>query len=158
MSKRILIPTDFSVESLNTLRKALDSLGDTEVVVILMHSEYLSDSITELLFYDPEVKRRAMITPAFQEAINILKNKYDSIFTDMRIECFHGYGVSAFKNFVEGQKIDIIFIPKSYTLQPPKNGFDPIPIIKRSKLTSYEMDWPKSNDISDVQHLASLFN
>jgi hypothetical protein len=66
MPKRILIPIDFSVESLNTLKRALDGLGDTHVEVILMYAEYLSDSITELLFYSPDDKRKELVTPIYQ--------------------------------------------------------------------------------------------
>jgi hypothetical protein len=156
--KKILVPIDFNVESLNTLKRALDSLGDIKVEVILMYSEYLSDSITELLFYSPDEKRKKMVTPIFQEGLTILKNRYEKIVLNIAIEFFHGYGSSALMNFVEGQKIDIIFIPKSYTLKPLKNGFNPIPIIKKSKLPYHEIDWERN--LTDVhQHqLSHLFN
>jgi hypothetical protein len=158
MPKRILIPIDFNVESLNTLKRALDGLGDTEVEVVLMYSEYLSDSITEMLFYSPDEKRKEMVTPIFKEALTILKNRYERMLLSINIEFFHGYGTGAFKSFVEGQKIDIIFIPKNYTWKPLKNGFNPIPIIKKAKLPYHEMGWEKPVDDVHQYHLSYLFN
>lgn len=158
MFKRILIPTDFNIESLNTLKRALDGLGDTEVHIVLMYSEYISQSITDLLFYSPETKRNDLLTPAFKEALNILKNRYEKNILSIRVEFFHGYGVSAFKNFLEGHKIDLIFVPKYYQLSPPKNGFDPIPIIKKSKIPYYEMGWEASIDTVKTHLLSFLFS
>ncbi|MBP7642450.1 MAG: hypothetical protein KA767_03880, partial [Saprospiraceae bacterium] len=68
MQKRILIPTDFNVESLNTMKRALERVDDGDVEVILFYSEYLSDSITEMLFYNPEKRLNELITPVFEEA------------------------------------------------------------------------------------------
>lgn len=158
MPKRILIPIDFKVESLNTLKRALDSLGDTEVEVVLMYSEHLSDSITELLFYSPDAKRKEMTSPIFQEALSILKNRYEKMLLNISIEFFHGYGSTTFQHFVEGQKIDIIFIPKHYALKPLKNGFNPIPIIKKSKLTYHEMGWEQTAAEVHPHQLGYLFN
>lgn len=158
MPKRILIPIDFSIESLNTLKRALDGLGDTQVEAILMYSEYLSDSITELLFYSPDEKRKKMVTPIFQEALTILKNRYEKVLISIKIEFFHGYGSPTFRSFIEGQKIDIIFIPKNYTLKPLKNGFNPIPIIKKSKLPYHEIGWEKIEGVVHQHQLSYLFN
>jgi len=157
MSKKILIPIDFNVESLNTLRRALDGQGDNQVEVVLLYAEYPPDSITELLFYSSTKRCKQLITPNFQEALNILKNRYERNIISISLEIFHGYGRPAFKNFVEGHRIDSIYIPKSYVLKPLKNGFNPIPIIKKTKHQYHEIDWEINQD--DVYHqLSCLFN
>jgi hypothetical protein len=157
MSKRILIPTDFNVESLNTLKKAIDSIVDTEIEIILMYSEYLSDSTIDLLFYSQLSKRKEMETPVFQEALNILENRYEKKIRKISIEFFHGISTAAFKNFVEGKKIDLIYLPKQYQLKPLKNGFDPIPLIKKSKFPYVEMSWENPVDNSQYHSLSFLF-
>lgn len=53
MKKRILVPIDFQVESLNTLKLALKQHADNEVIVHLVYGELLDESITRMLFYDP---------------------------------------------------------------------------------------------------------
>lgn len=156
MPKKILIPIDFKVESLNTLKIALNEIEE-EVEVVLMYSEYLSDSITELLFYSPDEKRKSLNTPDFGESLSILKNRFESTLIKVDIEFFHGFNAKAFKNFAEGKKVDCIYIPKNYKLQLSKNGFDPIPLIQKSKLTFQEVECQKSTDFS-LNDISNLFN
>lgn len=49
-NKNILIPIDFTIESLNTLKFALEENKNEQLTVVLMYATHLSDSITELLF------------------------------------------------------------------------------------------------------------
>ncbi|MBL7936163.1 MAG: hypothetical protein JNM51_10200 [Bacteroidia bacterium] len=141
MAKTILIPVDFTPESLNTLKLALKENSISGVNVILMYSEYLTDSITDLLFYSADRIIESHITPDFEETISILKNRYETDIKTIKIELFHGYNINSFKNFIEAKRIDAIYIPKKYTLKLKKNGFDPIPFIKKSGLPVQEMEW-----------------
>ncbi len=154
MPKKLLIPIDFKVESLNTLKYALKGI-DEEVEVVLMYSEYLSDSISELLLYSPDEQRNSLKSGDFREALCILKNRYESMLVKVDIELFHGYNTNALKNFIEGHNIDSMYIPKNYKLQPPKNGFDPIPLIVKSKLAYEEVEWQQYADSSS--ELSLLF-
>lgn len=158
MAKTILVPIDFNIESLNTLKIALNDLHGTRADVVLMYAEYTSDSITELMFYSREKRLKALLKPDFQEALIILKNRFEKVIETIRIELFHGYGVNAFVHFMEGNKIDTIYIPKSYTIKLSSNGFDPVPIIKKSKLPYSEVDWTTSIYTSKEDQLNDLFN
>lgn len=155
MPKKLLIPIDFKVESLITLKYALNEINE-EVEVVLLYAEYLSDSITELLFYSPNEKRKSLMTPEFNEALSIIKNRFENTLIKLNIAFFHGDNVSAFRNFVEGNKIDSIYIPKNYKLKLFKNGFDPIPLIQKSKLGYQEVEWQKLSD-SGSNDLSYLF-
>lgn len=157
MQKRLLIPIDFRVESLNTLKRALDGLGDTEVEAVLMYAEHLSDSISDLFFYSSDNKRKELVPLEFQEALTILINRYEKVLLNVSIEFFHGYGVPSFKNFIEAKKIDSIYIPKNYKLKPLKYGFDPISIIKRSKFPCNEIEWQLKVDDIPEHPLSFLF-
>jgi hypothetical protein len=158
MVKTILIPIDFSIESLNTLKIALNGLHNSRADIILMYAEYTSDSITELLFYSPEKRLKILLKPEFEEALAVLKNRFEKVIETIRIELFHGYGVNAFVNFIEGNNVDTIFIPKTYTLKLLSNGFNPIPIIKKSKLPYAEADWVASIRTSQEDQLNHLIN
>jgi hypothetical protein len=126
--------------------------------VILMYAEYTSDSITELLFYSPKNRLKTLLKPDFEEALAIIKNRFEKVIENIRIELFHGYGVNAFVNFIEGNKIDTICIPKTYKFKLLSNGFNPIPIIKKSKLPYSEADWTPSIRTSQTEQLSHLFN
>lgn len=158
MAKRILVPIDFSIESLKTLKTALHDLHDTKADIILMYAEYTSSSISALLFYSPEKRLQVLLKPEFKEALTILKNRYEGVIDTISIDFFHGYGVTAFKNYVEGNQIDTIYLPKQYTLRPLADGFNPVPIIKKSKLPYREADWTPSTRTSQEEQLSQLFN
>ena len=122
-----------------------------------MYSAYNSDSITELLFYSPSKIVEALISPNFKDAINIIKNTYESSIHSFKIELFHGLNKNAFLNFYEAHGIDLVYLPKEYRLNPFKNGFDPIPLIKRSKVQYSEVAWTSEHDLSDKDDLNQLF-
>lgn len=159
MQKTILVPTDFCVASLNTLRLALEQVPDDQAVhVVLMYAESLDDSITELLFYAPKKKLEALKSNAFEEALAILKNRFDQRIASVRFELFHGYTRSAMRGFVEANQVDAVFIPQAYRLKPAKRGFDPIPLLKKSKITLQEVEWEDRSASFEENQLQLLFN
>ena len=157
MLKKILIPIDFRIESLNTLTYCLEERKEEKSTVVLMYSAYSSDSITELLFYNPAKIIEALVSPNFTDAINIIKNKYESSLHSFKIELFHGLDRNAFLNFYGAQGIDLVYLPKDYCLKPHKNGFDPIPLIKKSKVQYREVAWTRDHDTTDKDELNQLF-
>lgn len=158
MTTKILIPTDFAIESLNTLKLAMNHLETYEVDVVLLYSEDLGNSITELLFYNPKKGIESLRTKEFDEALSILKNRFESRIKSISYEIFHGYRVKLMEDFIESKNIDSIFLPKTYRLQMPNKGFDPMPLIKKSSLTYTELDWEVDVQNSDEIQLQSLFS
>jgi hypothetical protein len=157
MLKKILIPIDFKIESLNTLKYCLEERKLEKSSVILMYSAYSGDSITEILFYNPGKIVEALVSANFNDAINIIKNTYESSFDSFKIELFHGLNTKAFLNFYDAHGIDIVYLPKDYCLKPYENGFDPIPLIKKSKVEFKEVVWTRENDLADKDDLNKLF-
>lgn len=157
MTNTILVPIDFSVESLNTLKIALEQHKHDKVNVVLMYAENQNDSITELLFYSAEKTIQSLLNTTFNDALTILKNSYESSIQSFKIKIFHGQHANAFANFAEVNKIDLVYIPKSYRLQLKKRGFDPLPLIKKSKIQFKEVAWSFGNKSSNDHELNQLF-
>jgi hypothetical protein len=157
MVKKLLIPTDFKIESLNTLKYSLEERKQEKSSVILMYSAYNSDSITDLLFYNPTKIVEALVSSNFNDAINIIKNTYETSIHSFKIELFHGLNLNAFLNFYESHGIDLVYLPKDYCLKPYKNGFDPIPLIKKSKVQYSEVAWTSDQGTSNKDELNQLF-
>ena len=157
MLKKILIPIDFKIESLNTLKYCLEERKLEKSSVILMYSAYSGDSITEILFYNPGKIVEALVSANFNDAINIIKNTYESSFDSFKIELFHGLNTKALLNFYDAHGIDLVYLPKDYCLKPFKNGFDPIPLIKKSKVEFKEVAWTRENDLAYKDDLNQLF-
>ena len=157
MVNKILIPIDFRVESLNTLKYCLEERKQEKSSILLMYSAYSSDSITELLFYKSAKIIEALVSSNFNDAINIIKNTYESSLHSFGIELFHGLNRNAFLNFYEANEIDLVYLPKDYCLKPYKNGFDPIPLIKKSKMQYKEVAWTRDHDVTNKDELNQLF-
>jgi hypothetical protein len=157
MVKTILVPTDFRVESLNTLKYALKKNHIvSDVKVILLHTEILSDSITDLLFYSTDAVLDALITPTFEEALSIIKNRYENIMS-IAIEVTHGNNHGAFRRFLAARKVDEVYIPQSYTLHLPEKSFDPLPLLRKSGCPVCEIDWDATPMTHEKDQLDELF-
>jgi hypothetical protein len=159
MPKTILIPIDFRVASLNTLKYALERSSGGPNRVILIYAEYLEDSITELLFYRPESKIASKISPEFRDALEVLRNRFEFQIVDLDIKLFHNRSRRGLRRFIENHQVDKIYIPQTYRLKMPKKAFDLVNIIKQSNLDYQEIDWLQEQGMaSEKDHLEYLFN
>lgn len=156
MKRTILIPTDFTVESLIPVKQAATLGNYSEIEIVLMFCHLLPGSITDLLFYKPVRVIEEYATKEFEEACSIILNKHASRIHTLRIEVFHGTSDSAFENFIEGNRIDEVIYPKNYKLKEHRAGFDPLPYIRNSYLPCREVEW-KLNTPHETASLSTLF-
>jgi hypothetical protein len=158
MAKTILIPIDFSVASLNTLKLALERGTNKTYNVVLLYAVLPSDSITELLFYSKDEIINARITTDFIEALEVIKNRFEKKLNDVSILPFHGSNLNALENLLHANRVDEIFIPGSYKLQLAKRAFDPIPMLKEAAVPVSEIHWNQQPLFNENNHLKALFN
>lgn len=158
MTKTILVPIDFSVASLNTLKIALEPYTEEPIEVILMYSEYLDDSITELLFHTSHKTVSNLITPDFKDALEIIINRFDGKIKCLHIEIFHGHNQNALRTFLEANRVDKIYIPRNYQLKTPKKAFSPIPLIRESNYHIIEVNIETDFELTIQEQILSLFN
>ncbi len=158
MIKTILIPTDFSVASLNTLRHALEQAKNNRHHIVLLYAEILTDSISDLLFYSRERIISPHITPAFIEALEIIKNRFEKKVSDIEIIPFHGRTMSAMQTFLKANKVDEIFIPPMFSLSTAKQAFDPLPFLKKAGVPVHEIKWGNAMLFSEKDQLLALLN
>lgn len=158
MLKTILVPIDFRVSSLNTLKYALEKSSGEPHRVMLIYAEYLEDSISELLFYRPESKIASKITPEFRNALEVLRNRFEYQIVDLEIKLFHNRSRRGLRRFVENNNVEAIYIPKTYKLKMPKKAFDLVTIIRQTFVDYQEIDWPQDYSVtSEKDHLEHLF-
>jgi hypothetical protein len=157
MAKTILIPIDFTVESLNTLKLALDKHRHEQIEVLLMYAQHLSDAMTDLYFFSSRKSIQALITPVFDDALTILKNSFESTTLFLRIEFFHGINVNSFIQFAEANSVQTCYIPANYRLKLKGNAFNPLPFITRSGVPYEEIPWTPTDHLSDEDQLQQLF-
>jgi hypothetical protein len=157
--KTILIPTDFTIESLNTVKGVFKKNDNGEQVnLILLHAVFLSDSITDRLFYSKEKHLLTLQSEKFREACQVLLNTYASRVNSFRIELFSGFTKQAFANFLEANEVNELVIPGTYTLKlASPRSFDPIPYFKKCSLPITVIHWQESYCLPEKDRVAELF-
>lgn len=115
MIRKIITPTDFSIESLNILKPLLNRYSNQEQLeVIFIHGYLTGNGITDLLFISKSRIINSLSTPEFDEALDIIRNKYTDRIAAIRKELFFGGTQRAFNNFLDGLKPAEVFIPDQY--------------------------------------------
>lgn len=159
MRKTILIPTDFTVQSLNTLKSILNvTSSDTSLDIILLHGLNLSDSIRDLLFYSKNQQIESLTNPEFEEACEVIKNKFDSKISSLRVDLFSGYNVAAFNNYLEGNRVSEIFISDKKLQLANKKSFDLSKFIQKSMVTVTTFDAVSTVSMTENGKVAEVFN
>jgi hypothetical protein len=159
MKKTVLIPTDFTIDSLQILKKLLCNPNDElKYDIILVHGINLSDSISDLLYFSKKEIVEEMLSKDFDNALQIVKNKYNSIINSIRIELFSGYNGLAFDNFIEANKVDFAYIPNSYNYQlNNKKSVDIIPYINKSDLKVIHVEYETAEKTPEKGTIAEIF-
>lgn len=122
-----------------------------------MYTHVSSSSITDLLFIPQHKVLDAMRTKEFDDALAIIKNRFERSIKHIKLRMYSGQNKSAFELFIQGNKVDEIYIPKTYELNPP-TGFDPLPLIRKSGLPVYEMNWENNLIVYPIHQLGPLFS
>ena len=159
MNHTILIPTDFSVQSLNLLKEAMMRTEHKKVRVILVYGIHLTDSITDLLFFSKSSFIKKLETKEFKDSCLLMQNRFHSKMESLCIDIFTGVTQSAFEQYVEAHKIDEAYIP-SHPAYKSKNSrsFDVVPYILKSKLKATvinrldekEVEWEKMDELATL--------
>ena len=161
MTKTILIATDYSLESLNILKKVLkekDRREDETQYNILFVSGYdMGDSIRDLLFTTKSTIFNKIRPAEFSDAISIVKNKYPHLINRVVCDIFTGSFQRTFNNYVKIENIEEAYYSTSVKSKN-KGKFDIIPYIKKCKdLESHEVMLEISERLPERGRLAEIF-
>lgn len=158
MAHTLLIPIDFKVESLKSLKLVLNDNTHQKLNVVLVYAEKSSGSITDMLFYSPSKRVSELCSDIFIEALSMIKNRYDSVIGELRIEIFSGTTVGALKNFIDANRVDEIVSPSNYELEMPSRAFDVRPLFKGVSTPIKNVSWQNQKSLSVHEQLIALFN
>ncbi|WP_186755170.1 adenine nucleotide alpha hydrolase family protein [Echinicola salinicaeni] len=140
--KTILIPTDFSVKSLNIVKSALSINGDCELRILLVHGLELPDSMTDLLLFSKKKLLEELETKEFRASCQMLISKYDSNLIELSVDIFSGYNKRAFENYIEANEVDEIYALADHDFLPRhKSSFDLMPFINKSSTNLIKVKW-----------------
>jgi len=166
MRKTILFPTDFSIQSLNIVKSVLSSNGDgVKYDIILLHGYHPGDSITDLLFTSKSKWIESLTNPSFEDACEIIRNKFESRINSIRKDVFTGFTQSAFDGYLEANRVAEAYLPVNYGLRlADRRSFDIVPFLQRSPLMINEVEWnepammPERGQLAEVFHSQMAYN
>lgn len=159
MRKTIVIPTDFSVESLNVLKTLLNESEHLyNYDIIMLHGMHLSDSITDLMFMSRTKVCRELSNPAFEEACTVIRNKYGSLIHSLRKDIFTGLTQAAFDSYLEANKVNDIYVPTGKKMKfSNKRSFDIMPFVYQSTAMIHEVEYQTENALPEKGQVAEVF-
>ncbi|MCD2448988.1 hypothetical protein GO003_001075 [Methylicorpusculum oleiharenae] len=159
MNRTILIPTDFSVGSLNLVKQTIDSSNNNTLHFVLTHCLFLPDEPGELLYFSKTELIRSLKSREFNRACKTIRERYPAEKMRITSELFTGLNQTAFNHFIDANQIDEAVIPKQY--QPTlnlKSSFNPLPFIRKSRLKITEITVSEHSDLTIKNNLERLAN
>lgn len=135
--RHIMIPTDFSVQSLQVVHAAIAAAGNEKLKVTLMHMLHPAD-IGSTIFASFRNRQRAeqqnMLSEDFKETCEMLKNSYSSKLDGIQVKFVTGDTAVYLSHCLEGADVDCIVYAEDIKLtKPSKNSVDMLALIKRCK-------------------------
>ncbi|WP_339712177.1 universal stress protein [uncultured Kriegella sp.] len=129
--KKIIIPTDFTVESLQLIEYAILNFPDTKLDIILVHGFKLPDTRWGLTHFSALREVNKLNTDAFAKAKNMFVREHSDVIVRLRFELFTGSNSFAFRNFAEQLGVKDAIVPKGKFLHVDNSKcFDPTRFVK----------------------------
>ena len=140
MKRTILIPTDFSVQSLQVFKKAMSGYTGEPARILVLHGMILPNSIHDLLFLSQARLIESLKTDEFMSSCSMMKNRFQSKIESLHLDIFTGVTMAAFRQYLDANRIDEAFVPVNYKFLPRhKRSFDVVPYILKSNLAITEV-------------------
>lgn len=137
MIKTILIATDFSLESLDILKKVLKNKNDqndeNKYNILFLTGYDMGDSIRDLLFTSKGTIFNKIRPQEFCDAYSIINNKYPDLINKITCDIFTGSFQRTFNNYVEVAEVDEAYYSASKIVNLKKGQFDVVPYLKKCK-------------------------
>lgn len=112
--RNVLIPTDFTLQSLQLAQKALDALDHQPTNIILFHAFDINMQSPELLGSSRRLPYAEVLTDEFRNGCRRLKTTYSKFLKEVNIRHMYGSTVPVFRNFVDANDIDLIICPNDF--------------------------------------------
>ena len=158
--RKILIPTDFTVQSLQLVEYALLNFPNTKLDIILIAGFKLPDTRWSIFHFSEREQIRKQLSEEFNEAKRLIVLEHKEAITNITIQLFSGINSFAFQNFLEQLHVDDAIIPKGYSLYCPSGKwFDTTGFIKKNVKNVIEVPVERTEKVPQKKYsLIRLFN
>lgn len=125
MKKRLLIPSDFTIDSLFFVIQSIEQSTANELEVILVYGNKSSTSITELLGISLEDQLKELHSEDFLKGCQMICHRYEDRKLHIYTDIIGTDNTNYLYNYLKGVRIDEVRLPSNYTFEKrTKNFFD----------------------------------
>ncbi len=133
--KQILIPTDFSLSSLDLVEQTAETLNADRMNIILFHVFDMPSGIRDLLFVNKSIHHTRLMTDQFMAKCEALKKRYTFNINSITVQYVYGDTRAVFRSFLSACGADMIVYPESINLQlTHPQSIHPGKLIAKSKM------------------------
>lgn len=130
--KKILIPTNFSVDSLQLVEHAILNNPRCKLNIILIAGHTLPNNRWTITHFNKSEEVRKQYSDGFLAAERSLMREYKESIDTLTFELFTGHNSIAFRHFLKQLDADTTVIPKTKLLQgKSKKWFDTTAFLKQ---------------------------
>ena len=131
--RNILIPTDFTVKSLQLVTKTLEALDQQPTNIILFHAFDINTQSPDLLLSSRRLPYADVLTDEFRNGCRKIKTAHCRYVNQVNIRHMFGSTVAVFRNFIDANDIDMIIYPNDYVFQKvTPQSIDPEKLFRKS--------------------------
>lgn len=131
--KNIVIPTDFSVHSLQLVSRLAEHYRGEQLDITLLYALNMPTDLMDLLFIHQRNPHQELAGAGFTAACEIMENKYASVIRSLKVRVVYGNNRRIIRNLLDAGNITEIVLPKESTLQPTHpDAVDLVPLLKKS--------------------------
>lgn len=129
----VLIPTDFTANSLQLAAQAIQALDDKAINIVLFHAFAQPESEFDLLIPSRYKPHANLVTEALRQSCKQFKEQNSNKVQKIYFRFMEGETAPMFRNFIDANEIDLIYCPETYTpVKVNKYSADPRPLFKKS--------------------------
>lgn len=158
--KKILIPTDFTVESLQLVEYAILNFPDTKLEIILIAGYKLPETRWDATHFKAKEQFRKQLSNEFMAYERRLILEHQNHIASISFELFTGINSYAFQNFLKQLAVEDAVIPKEAFFHSPNyKWFDTTKYVKKCVNNIVEVSLDVTDEVPQRKFsLVSLFN
>lgn len=114
--RNVLIPTDFSLTSLELVEKTAQCLAGESLHITLFHAFDIPFFVTDMV-RPSALPYHDLLTEPFRQACRRLKHQFPKTIRSIAIRHLYGNSNAVFRNFADANDIDLIVCPDYYVFR-----------------------------------------
>lgn len=124
--ENILIPTDFTLNSLRPIALLAEAFPGKQFSVTLFHPFRMPSDIRSLLFLQKTIPVSQMFRDELRAECRRLKQQYGATIASVNFKPLYGTTKAAMRLFIEGNSIDVLLYDDHYAYEKPHAYSEPI--------------------------------